>query len=208
LVHAIKWLSIIIVLSAAIDIVQQSVGIKTTLPPFENDLLQLLSVTFAPLVEELGFRIILIGIPLFLLYSHKASSRHFFKSLWHPSVNLPISDSKKAITIIVVVGVFFGASHIISEQWSEGKFVQATMSGIILGWVYFRYGFVASLLIHWATNYVIFSYGYLVSTVNEIRFVDAFSHSLLQTIEALLMATGILAIALLMLDYRKKKLDV
>jgi hypothetical protein len=82
------------------------------------------------------------------------------------------------------------------------------MSGIILGWVYFRYGFVASLLIHWATNYVIFSYGYLVSTVNEIRFVDAFSHSLLQTIEALLMATGILAIALLMLDYRKKKLDV
>jgi hypothetical protein len=208
LVHAIKWFSIIIVLSAAIDIVQQSVGIKTTLPPFENDLLQLLSVTFAPLVEELGFRIILIGIPLFLLYSHKASSRHFFKSLWHPSVNLPISDSKKAITIIVVVGVFFGASHIISEQWSEGKFVQATMSGIILGWVYFRYGFVASLLIHWATNYVIFSYGYLVSTVNEIRFVDAFSHSLLQTIEALLMATGILAIALLMLDYRKKKLDV
>lgn len=208
LVHTIKWFSIIIVLSQVINTVQEFFGIKTTLPPFENDLLQFLSVTVAPIVEELGFRIILIGIPLFLFYSHRASVKHFFKSLWNPFANLPISNSKKPIAIIVIVGVFFGAAHIITDQWSEGKFAQATMSGIIIGWVYYRYGFVASVLIHWATNYMIFSYGYLVSTVNETSFVDAFSHSLFQTIEILLLVTGALSIALLSLERQKKKLEI
>jgi hypothetical protein len=207
LVHTIKWFSIIIILSGVIDITQQFVGIKTIPPVFENDLLQLMFLTLAPIIEEFGFRIILIGIPLFLLYSYRSSAKQFFKSLWHPSANLPIPNSKKAIIVIVVVGVFFGFSHIISDQWSEGKFAQATMSGIIIGWVYYRYGFVASVLIHWATNYMIFSYGYLVAAVNETRIMDAFSHSLLQTIEVLLVVTGALAIALLVLDYKKKKLD-
>lgn len=208
LVNTIKWFSIIIILSGVIDIVQQLAGIKTTPPVFENDLLQMMFLTLAPIIEELGFRIILVGIPLFLLYSHKASAKQLFKSLWHPSANLPISNSKKAIIVIVVVGVFFGVSHIISDQWSEGKFAQAAMSGIIIGWVYYRYGFVASVLIHWATNYMIFSYGYLVATANETRVMDAFSHSLLQTIEMLLVVTGALAIALLLLDYRKNKLEI
>ncbi len=208
LLHAIKWFTVIIVLSEAIDLVQQGFGVTIAPPPFENDLLQFLGVTFAPVVEEVGFRIILIGIPLFLFYSHRASAKLFFKSLWNPSANLPITDSKKAIILVVVVAVFFGAAHIISDQWSEGKFAQAMMSGIIIGWVYYRYGFVASLLIHWATNYVIFSYGYLVSSVNETRFADAFSHSLIQTIEILLLITGALSIILMVMNRRKKTLEV
>ena len=82
------------------------------------------------------------------------------------------------------------------------------MSGVIIGWVYYRYGFVAALLIHWATNYVIFSYGYLVSAVNEIKFADSFSHSLIQTIEILFVITGALSIAMMAISYRKKKLEV
>jgi hypothetical protein len=105
-------------------------------------------------------------------------------------------------------GIFFGFAHIMTEQWGEGKFAQAAMSGIIIGWVYYRYGFVASVLIHWTTNYMIFSYGYLVSVVNETRIADAFSHPLLQTIEVLLVVTGALSITLLTFDYRKKKIEV
>ena len=207
LIHTIKWFSVIIILSEAINLIQQSFGITISPPPFGNDLVQFLSVTFAPIVEEVGFRIILIGVPLYLFYSHRASAKLFLRSLWNPSANLTIMNSKKVIGLIVVVGIFFGASHVISEQWSIGKFAQASMSGIIIGWVYCRYGFVSSLLIHWATNYVIFSYGYLVSTVNETRFADAFSHSLIQTIEILFVITGALAIAMMLVKYRKKKLE-
>ena len=207
LVQTVKWFSILIVLSEITDIVQRGFGIETRPPPFENDLLQFFGLTVSPILEETAFRLILIGVPLFLWYSKKGSAG-FFRSLWNPS-NLPIEDSKKAIILIVVVGVFFGASHIISGQsWSNGKFVQAAISGIIIGWVYYRYGFVASILIHWATNYLIYSYGYFVSSINEIPVSAAFSHSLLETIEILFVITGLMSIFMLLIDYRQKKLEV
>ncbi len=202
LIHTIKWFSIIIVLSEAIAAIQELFGIKTAMPPFENELVHLLSVTYAPIIEEVGFRVILVGIPLFLLYSQKASIKKFFMTLWNPSANLPVSGPK-AVIVIIIAGVLFGALHL-TEQWGEGKFAQAAMSGIILGWVYYRYGFVSAILIHWATNYVIFSYGYLVSSINETNIADAFSHSLLLTIEILFTVTGVLAIVLLILNKRQK----
>ncbi|HSA98377.1 MAG TPA: CPBP family intramembrane glutamic endopeptidase [Candidatus Nitrosotenuis sp.] len=208
LVQTVKWFSILIFLSEITDTVQQEFGVKTTPPPFENDLLHFLGITISPIVEETAFRLILIGIPLFLWYSKKGSITLFFKSLWSPS-NLPIKDSKKAVTLIVVVGVFFGLSHVISDQsWSNGKFVQAALSGIIIGWVYYKYGFVASTLIHWATNYLIYSYGYFVSSINEIPVSTAFSHSLLVTIEILFVITGAVSVSMLLIDYRQKKLEV
>ena len=206
LVQAIKWFAIIVVLSGLIDLAQQGLGITITPPVFENDLTGFLGITVAPLVEELGFRIILVGIPLFLLYSHRASARLFFKSLWNPSANLPITNQKKAIILVVLVGIMFGAAHVLSDQWSNGKFAQAAMAGIIIGWVYYRYGFVAALLIHWATNYVVYSFAYLVASINETRVMDSFSHSLIQTIEVIIVLTGALAIALSILEYKKSRL--
>lgn len=206
LVQAIKWFAIIVVLSGLIDLAQQGLGITITPPVFENDLTGFLGITVAPLVEELGFRIILVGIPLFLLYSHRASAKLFFKSLWNPSANLPITNQKKAIILVVLVGVMFGAAHVLSDQWSNGKFAQAAMAGIIIGWVYYRYGFVAALLIHWATNYVVYSFAYLVASINETRVMDSFSHSLIQTIEVIIVLTGALAIALSILEYKKSRL--
>ncbi|MEM4249746.1 MAG: CPBP family intramembrane glutamate endopeptidase, partial [Candidatus Nitrosotenuis sp.] len=76
--------------------------------------------------------------------------------------------------------------------------------GIIIGWVYYRHGFVAAILVHWVANYAVFSYANLVSTINEIRFVDAFSHPLIQTIEVLLVITGMLSIAMMTLGYKKR----
>ncbi|MFM7796872.1 MAG: CPBP family intramembrane glutamic endopeptidase, partial [Candidatus Nitrosotenuis sp.] len=162
--------------------------------------------TISPLIEEIGFRIILLGIPIFLAYSNRSSVKLFFKSLWNPHNNLSITNSKKAVILIVIVGILFGLAHVISDQWSNGKFTQAAMSGIIIGWVYYRYGFVAAVLIHWATNYVVYSYAYLVSSVNEIRVIDSFSHSLIQTIEVIFLITGIVAIILNIIQYRKDKL--
>ena len=206
LVQAIKWFAIIVVLSGLIDLAQQGLGITITPPVFENDLTGFLGITVAPLVEELGFRVVLVGIPLFLLYSHRASAKLFFKSLWNPSANLPITNQKKAIILVVLVGVMFGAAHVLSDQWSNGKFAQAAMAGIIIGWVYYRYGFVAALLIHWATNYVVYSFAYLVASINETRVMDSFSHSLIQTIEVIIVLTGALAIALSILEYKKSRL--
>ncbi|MDO8641231.1 MAG: CPBP family intramembrane metalloprotease, partial [Nitrosarchaeum sp.] len=164
-----KWFSILILMSIIIDFIQQGFGIVTVPPSVDNNLAQFLYVSLSPIVEEIGFRVILIGLPLFVFYSHKLSIKHFFKSIWNPNRNLHIYDFRKTLFLIVLVGIFFGLAHIMTgEPWSEGKFAQATVSGIILGWLYFRFGLITAILVHWGTNYFIFSYANFISQINEM----------------------------------------
>ena len=200
------WFSILIFISALINFIQEGFGIVTIPPPTDNDLIQFFYVSLAPLIEEFGFRLILIGIPIFAIYSQKSSLKYFIMCLWTPGT-LDIHDSKKAIFLIVFVGLFFGFAHIaLGESWSEGKFAQAVVSGIILGWVYLKFGFVVSLLIHWATNYFVFSYANFISHLNFISIEDAFSHSLMSSLEILFLITGALSISILFIHrfYSKK----
>ena len=211
IVAVIKWFSILVIVSGGIIAVQEFVGISIEQPEAPNQLIQFFDISLAPIIEELGFRVVLIGLPLFMLYSHKLSFKFFVKSLWWPWKNLRNVNMKKALSVIVIVGILFGAMHIFSDEaWSTGKLAQAIASGIIIGWVYFRYGFVPAVLIHWATNYFIFSYGYIVADINQISIGDAFSHSLLNTLELMLVVTGIISVAVLVLNYvysRKHSLE-
>jgi hypothetical protein len=203
-----KWLSILILISAIINFIQESFGIVTIPPLGGNSLIQFFYVSLAPLLEEFIFRIILIGIPLFVLYSGRASIRYFVKCLWSPS-SLNILNSKKAILLIIFVGISFGFAHIaFSDSWSDGKFAQATAGGIILGWVYLRYGIVVSLLIHWATNYFIFAYAHFISQINYVPLETAFTNPLMSSLEWIFLFSGILGVSILLLNkfYLKKSL--
>jgi len=202
IVAVIKWFSILVIVSGGIIAVQEFAGISIEQPEAPNQLIQFFDISLAPIIEELGFRVVLIGLPLFMLYSYKLSFKFFVKSLWWPWKNLRNVNMKKALLVIVIAGILFGAAHIFSDEaWSTGKLAQAIASGIIIGWVYFRYGFVPAVLIHWATNYFIFSYGYIVADINQISIGDAFSHSLLNTLELMLVVTGIISVAVLVLNY-------
>ena len=206
MINIIKWFSILVLISAIITIIQESFGIVTEPPATENDLLLFLQISLAPITEEIGFRLILIGIPLFLLYSHKSSIKFFFKSLWNPYSNLHIYENRKALALIIGVGIFFGLAHVISgEPWTSGKILQASVGGIILGWVYFRYGIAAAILLHWATNYFIYSYLFLISEINGISVQNAVSHSMIGTFEIILIVSGILSSTILLLNYKNSK---
>ena len=206
LVSMITWFSVLILISGIINTVQEGIGITIEAPLADNDLIQFFEMSKAPIVEEIGFRVLLIGVPLFVMYSHKTSAKHFFKSLWHPFANLHVYKTKRVIALIVLVAVFFGIAHIISgESWSSGKFAQAAASGIIIGWVYFRYGFAPAVLIHWSTNYFIFSYVFLIAEINFITVTEAFSHSLINTLEILFVISGIVSVGILVLSYIRSK---
>jgi len=213
MVAVTKWFSILILVSAIINFIQEGFGISTIPPPVENDLIQFFYVSLAPITEEIGFRVLLIGLPLLAFYSHKVSVKHFFKGLWSPSNNLHIYETRRAIILILIVAVFFGLAHIISgEPWSGGKFAQATISGLILGWVYFRYGLISAILVHWATNYFVFSYVDFISQISFISVEDAFSHSLISTMEIILLISGVLSVCILIINYfyskQKPVLDI
>ena len=202
IVAAIKWFSILVIVSTGIIGVQELFGISVEQPEAANQLIQFFDISLAPIIEEIGFRVILIGIPLFALYSHSSSLKLLGKSLWWPWKNLRNVSAKKPLIVIIMVGILFGAAHIFSdESWSSGKLAQAVASGIIIGWVYYRYGLAPAILIHWATNYFVYSYGYIVSDINQISISNAFSHSLLNTVEIILIVTGIISVTVLALNY-------
>ena len=206
MINIIKWFSILVLISAVITIIQESFGIVTEPPDTANDLILFLQISLAPITEEIGFRLILIGIPLFLIYSHKSSLKFFFKCLWNPYSNLHVYEKRKAVALIVGVGLFFGIAHVISgEPWTEGKILQASIGGIILGWVYFRYGLAAAIILHWATNYFIYSYLFLISEINGISVQNATTHSMIGTFEIILIVSGIISSVMVLLNYKNSK---
>jgi hypothetical protein len=206
LLSAITWFAILILASVTIDFIQESFGIKIEPPTSQNGLVQFFQLTVAPLTEESGFRIILIGIPLFFFFSTYASWKIFFKSLWRPFANLQITDHKKVFALIITMGLFFGAAHIISgNPWSPGKFTQAAISGIIIGWVYVRYGLAPAILIHWGTNFFIFSYLFFISDLSQIPISSEMSNPFSTTLEELLVITGAISLAIKILNYIKSK---
>jgi type IV secretory pathway VirB2 component (pilin) len=206
LVNSITWFSIAIFVSVITDLIQQSFGIKIVSPQFQNGLIQFFQMTTAPLTEEIGFRVFLIGIPLFLIFSHRASLNLFFKSLWRPAAHLHITDYKKTMAVIITVGIFFGAAHIISgTPWSPGKITQAALVGIIIGWVYVRYGLAPAILVHWGTNYFIYSYLFFISTLGQVPLASGISSPFSDTLEQLLLVTGAIAISIKILVYIKTK---
>ena len=203
MLNIIKWFSILVLISTVITIIQEHFGIITEPPDTANNLILFLQISVAPITEEIGFRLVLIGIPLFLIYSHKSSIKFFFKSLWTPHSTLHIYENKKAIGIIIIVGIFFGVAHVISgEPWTTGKILQASIGGIILGWVYFRYGLAAAIMLHWATNYFIYSYLFLISEINGVSVQNASSHSMIGTFETILIISGIISTAMILLNYK------
>ena len=197
----VKWFSIIVVISAAASLVQEWVGIATEPPAAEDDLLLFVSVSSSPILEELGFRVLLIGVPLYLAYSHRMSLGHFLRSLWRPATNLHPDDYRRAVWLIAGVSVLFGLAHVLlGEPWTAGKFAQATAAGMVIGWLYVKRGLLVAILIHWATNYFIFAYAYFVAYFAELPIEDTFYHPLMSSLEMIFLAAGTISIAVMLLE--------
>ncbi len=202
LVNAITWFSILILSSVIIEAMQQMFGIKIESPPTDNDLVRFFQIGISPLTEETGFRVLLIGIPLFLMYSHSTSLKAFFKSLWRPSRYLNINNYQKPMILIITIGLLFGVAHIISgTPWSPGKVTQATIAGIIIGWAYVRYGLAPAILIHWATNYFLYSYLFFISNLSQNPAITYTSNPFSDTLEMILIGTGIIAMTIKILSH-------
>ena len=206
MVNMMAWFSILILSSVIIDAVQQSFGVTIESPTSSNDLVRFFQLGISPLTEETGFRVLLIGVPLFFMYSHIASWKTFVKSLWRPSKYLSISDYRKSMILIITIGLLFGVAHIISgTPWSPGKVTQAAMAGIIIGWVYVRYGLAPAILVHWATNYFLFSYLFFLSNLSQSSAINDSSNPFSNTLEVILVTTGIFALAIKILERIESK---
>jgi len=115
--------------------------------------------TSSPLVEELGFRVLLIGVIAMILCMGRPG-RTALKALWRPSVAIEglAVGSGASLLIWVAMGfsaVTFGACHVLcGSTWDIGKLPEATYGGLVLGYVYVKYGLHVAVLAHWGVDYL------------------------------------------------------
>jgi hypothetical protein len=158
----ISWFSGYFVLSILIDVIQQIFGVTLGNPLTANPLLSFFYLSAAPLNEEIFFRVLLLGLPLFLLFVPFGKGL-FLSTLYHPYKNISYRKGKYttiAIAIIIALNsLAFGLSHVILGGGYEiGKITQAGLGGVILAWLYYRYSLSSAITFHWISNFVFFAY--------------------------------------------------
>ncbi|HEY6283744.1 MAG TPA: CPBP family glutamic-type intramembrane protease [Nitrososphaerales archaeon] len=115
--------------------------------------------TSSPLVEELGFRVVLVGLVAMILCLGRPY-RTALKALWRPSAAIEglAVGSGASILIWAATGfsaVTFGACHVLcGSTWDIGKFPEAAYGGLVLGYVYVKYGLHVAVLAHWGVDYL------------------------------------------------------
>ncbi len=195
----IVWLAVLLIISKVLDIIQQSAGVDIGSAEFSNPLIHFFNTTVAPIREELGFRVVLIGIPIYLILATRRSVMDFFKTLWYPSKYTRFDQYtlRNVYVLITISAILFGLAHVFyGGGWSYGKITQAMVGGWIIGWIYYRYGLHAAILMHWSTNYFIFTYGYFGNALLGFSQNNIVTNPLLDSIDFLLTMVGIITIGL------------
>ena len=179
--------SMLFTAATAIFFLQESVGIPTGQPLFpENTPSQeiFLNLAFAPVTEELGFRLIPMGLitafyvfmvgknvagkrlKLFvtaLLYPDRAKRMAGLRNISEHGIWHGISVGEW--TMILITSLIFGYAHVISGiGWEVGKITTAVLTGFFLALMYLAYGFEAPVLLHWFLNYYLFFFDPEVAT--------------------------------------------
>jgi hypothetical protein len=144
--------------ASIMDVFISSTGVQ--IGTIAGDPLALLAgFTSSPLVEELGFRVVLIGVVAMIL-SLGRPDRTPLKALWRPSAAIEgmAVGSGASLLIWAATGfsaVTFGACHVLcGSSWDIGKFPEAAYGGLVLGYVYVKYGLHVAVLAHWGVDYL------------------------------------------------------
>jgi len=160
---------------------QATQGVQTgnlTFPPQTSPYVILINLAFAPINEELAFRITSIGIPLaiFLLYrywndpkvvgvSNRAkliivtmtSPERAKASLGYRNVSdrgLVRGISALEWILILITSAAFGLAHfLLGGGWEIGKVSTAFLAGLVFGIMFVAYGAYAAILLHWFFDY-------------------------------------------------------
>ena len=105
----------------------------------------LLSLMHAPVWEEIVYRALILGVPLYILFYRG-------KLPWYRAiVGGKFTMNKPTIALLILSAFFFGSAHLVS--WEPAKFPSVFIAGLILGYVFLRYGIYASITMHFLVDF-------------------------------------------------------
>jgi len=224
-----NWLTSMPLISSALLLaivflqsLQESHGIPTGSIQFQNPYEALFSLTYSPVIEEIGFRTSFIGLTsmLYCLISIRNSPLKKSKKLFLKLLGLSILYPDKAKKIaglenirekgwskgvklgewltIILTSILFGLAHYLAGSgWEIGKITSASLAGLVFSLVYLRYGFHASILIHWFFNY----YSYVYNLAVEKQLLTSI---VLMLIDNFTIVLGILTIGFFIMEFLAK----
>lgn len=197
--------ALLFVVSSIIDL-QNLINVPTgSLPPPSTDAETFelyLGLTRAPVIEELAFRVIPIGIivlaRLLLTQGNSGGSvqpvkqklRFFLFSFLFPDKakrmvsveNVEANGIVKGISkdewlILLFTSVVFAVAHVVSGVgWQFGKVTSSFVQGFAFGVVFLAYGVQAGILLHWFFNYYFYTFElgnyYLGWNLNSFSWID------------------------------------
>jgi hypothetical protein len=189
-----NWLFVMPIIASALFVAAVSIiGLQElfkvptgAIPPPETEIEVFslyLDLSYAPLIEEVGFRIIPIGafllVSLFFLKSAEkavpmSSWQRFrlivFSFLYPDGAKNLLSEKTVAVNgfngiskgewiIVLITSIMFGIAHVLSGiGWEIGKVTSTFIQGFVFAIVYLAYGFQAPILMHWFFNYYFYTY--------------------------------------------------
>jgi hypothetical protein len=176
--------------------VQTAVGIQTG--GITSDPLELLvSFTLAPFIEEIGYRLFIIGLPLFIvMLVTRSPLKRSVRALWRPSASWQeeqqssLSDAHKLLVYLLIVlsSVLFGVAHYAANSgWDVGKISEAALDGFALAYVYVRYGLHTSIIFHWVVDYASNAFAFYGQAVYGIPWTSNSIFSAVPTVDILVL---------------------
>lgn len=167
-----------LVLILMINSLQEAGGIPTGTPPIQDKpFVDFFALSYSVVVEEIGFRLLPIGIFLLfslllvakkreIVFSLSQKIKIFFLTILIPDKaknmvdikTVKKSGIKNGIStgewgILLFTSLVFGLAHFNPGlSWEIGKISSAAVSGFIIGLSYLIYGAPAAIILHWFFN--------------------------------------------------------
>jgi membrane protease YdiL (CAAX protease family) len=179
----------------AIDTVETSGGVPVG--GLSGDAMNLfVSLALAPLREEFGFRLLIIGTVAFLVSALRPGGATV-KAFWRPSASYEgvqrVALQWTAIGLALAASsLAFGLVHVTAGSgWEIGKLPEATFAGVVLGYMYIRYGFHVAVLMHWGIDYLGSVFAFFGQGAYGIPWTADNGYILQQVVQYDLLALGV-----------------
>jgi hypothetical protein len=163
--------SAILLVTTALNTLGERVGAEVGGPTFSDPFSEILTLSYAAVSEEIGFRLVPILIPTatYLLLKTRDSmeglSRGTKVFMTLTAVLKPESYLRNVKTepdrcfiilkasLILISATMFSFAHVLSGSWGLGKIPSTFVAGVAIGFSSVRYGFDSAILLHWFFNY-------------------------------------------------------
>ncbi len=151
----------IFLLSIVSVLIEQAFGVSLGGAPLEkllrtNPYMLYNSLIYAPFVEEFGFRILPLGIFIFLMiYMKTGNLRDSALSFFAPGFyreRYGLKLNRWDLILVIITSAIWAYAHVYFGVWDLGKILPVAIAGIALGFAYLKFGPYLDILMHWLMN--------------------------------------------------------